>query len=212
MLQAALTQQAVPECRYDSLPTAYQSYDDWQGSLLDPIYKLEPFYQPPDLVPVSQAGFPSDHLVRQILIEDLRTLRQAALAAGHALVVLSAYRSYEYQERTFNYWLERLGETAALKSSARAGHSEHQLGTAVDFGTAGAAASWDMDDWAQTPAGAWLRENAWQYGFIMSYPKGQTAVTCYIYEPWHYRYMGSELTQAILESGLSLREWLWQQQ
>ena len=62
--------------------------------------------------------------------------------------------------------------------------------TTVDFRRYGGSAPWNYSDWGTTKAGAWLKANAWKYGFIMSYPKGKTAVTCYQYEPWHYRYVG----------------------
>ena len=92
---------------------------------------------------------------------------------------------------TFAYWVRVSGYAAALRSSARAGHSEHQLGTTLDFRSYGGSAPWNYADWGTTKAGAWLRNNAWRYGFVMSYPKGKTSVTCYAYEPWHYRYVGT---------------------
>jgi D-alanyl-D-alanine carboxypeptidase len=94
-------------------------------------------------------------------------------------------------------------------SSARAGHSEHQLGTALDFRSARGPDPWDLEDWGATPEGRWLAENAHRFGFVMSYPAGQESVTCYIYEPWHYRYVGREVAQEVMASGLTLREWLW---
>ena len=62
------------------------------------------------------------------------------------------------------------GYATALKESARAGHSEHQLGTTVDFRAYGGSAPWNYSDWGTTKAGAWLKANAWKYGFVMSYP------------------------------------------
>ena len=53
-----------------------------------------------------------------------------------------------------------------------------------------------MTDWATTKAGKWLGANAWKYGFIMSYPKGKTSLTCYMYEPWHFHYIGRARRQA----------------
>ena len=99
-----------------------------------------------------------------------------------------------------------------LKESARAGHSEHQLGTTVDFRGYGGSAPWNYTDWGTTKAGAWLKGNAWKYGFVMSYPKGKTSVTCYQYEPWHYRYVGRTRARTIRSSGLSLRQFLWREQ
>jgi D-alanyl-D-alanine carboxypeptidase len=106
-----------------------------------------------------------------------------------------------------------LGYDRALLSSARPGHSEHQLGVAIDFSTRSGEDPWTYRDFAtETRAGEWLSANAWKYGFIMSYPKGKTAKTCYAYEPWHYRYVGVAEAAAVHASGLTLREWLWQHQ
>jgi D-alanyl-D-alanine carboxypeptidase len=139
-------------------------------------------------------------------------MARAARAAGARLAVQSAFRSYSTQRSTFAYWSRVSGYAAALRSSARAGHSEHQLGTTVDFRSYGGSAPWYYSDWGNSRAGAWLKANAWKYGFVMSYPKGKITVTCYSYEPWHYRYVGRALAAKIRASGLTLREYLWRQQ
>ena len=54
-----------------------------------------------------------------------------------------------------------------------------------------------------------MKANAWKYGWVMSYPKGKTSVTCYQYEPWHYRYVGRAEAKAIHDSGLTTRQYLW---
>jgi zinc D-Ala-D-Ala carboxypeptidase len=205
-------QEPLPACNYDDVLTIYQDYEDWQLTLLDTIYKLPETYAPSDLVSAAEAGLAPDYKVRSLVIPDLTALVQAAKAAGVPLELQSAYRSYSYQERTFQYWVNKQGYESALQSSARPGHSEHQLGTAMDFRSAGGPAPWDLEDWATTPAGNWLAQHAWEYGFVMSYPPGKQDITCYIYEPWHYRYVGKEVAKAIKESGLTLREWLWQRQ
>ena len=102
---------------------------------------------------------------------------------------------------TFDYWVSVGGYEQALRTSARAGHSEHQLGTAIDVTSEGGAPPWEYADWATTPAGAWMAANAWRYGFVMSYPRGAYDVTCYDYEPWHYRYVGRDLAAEITASG-----------
>jgi len=63
-----------------------------------------------------------------------------------------------------------------------------------------------------TPAGAWMAEHAWEFGFVMSYPRGSFAQTCYDYESWHYRYVGRALAADIRASGLTPREFLWRLQ
>ncbi|HET8985955.1 MAG TPA: M15 family metallopeptidase, partial [Trueperaceae bacterium] len=110
---------------------------------------------------------------------------------------------------TFQYWVDRQGLDGATATSARAGHSEHQLGTALDLRSLNGPAAWDLEDWAITPEGEWVAANAWRYGFVMSYPRERLALTCYAYEPWHYRYFGRELAAQIQASGLTAREFLW---
>jgi zinc D-Ala-D-Ala carboxypeptidase len=194
-------------CSVADVLTPNTSFDDHAGTYLDWTYRLPADYVPLDLVSAT-SGKPADDarlLIRALAYEDLARLRAAALAAGHRLVVVSAYRSYAQQAQTFDYWTRVGGYDQALRTSARAGHSEHQLGTAIDFGD-GTAAPWEYADWAQTPTGSWLASRAADFGFVMSYPKGQTAVTCYAYEPWHYRYVGTDLAKTLVASGLSLRE------
>ena len=95
--------------------------------------------------------------------------------------------------------------------SARPGHSEHQLGTAIDFRSADdPTPPWELDDFADTAAGGWLHDHAWEYGFVLSYPKGEAAETCYAYEPWHYRYVGRDVAAAIHASGETPRRYLWE--
>ena len=203
---------ALPACRYADVTTKYTSTASWPLTLVDTIYRVSSSYVPP-LTSVSRAGFGGGFSVRPEVIADLSALRIAAAKAGGALGIVSAYRSYSTQVSTFNYWVSVGGYSAALLSSARAGHSEHQLGTAIDFNSAGGTAPWNLNDWATTSAGAWMKANAWKYGFVNSYPKGLSpSVTCYQYEPWHYRYVGRTEAAAIHASGLTPRAWLWAHQ
>ena len=203
---------ALPACRIDDTLTRYRTLADWPRSLLDLEFRLSSTYAPADLRSTADAGLNSGHAVRKGVIADLKAMASAARAAGARLSVQSAYRSYATQKSTFDYWVRLHGWDRAIKESARAGHSEHQLGTTIDFRSYGGDAPWNYTDWATTKAGKWLKSNAWKYGFIMSYPKGKTTVTCYMYEPWHYRYVGRDRAAAIRGSGLTLREYLWREQ
>ena len=203
---------ALPSCKVADVLTKYRSYGYWHRSLLDTYYRLGSSYAPGDLRSTSLAGLNSGYSVRGFVISNLKAMAAAARRAGARLVVQSAYRSYRTQRATFDYWVRVHGYATALKESARAGHSEHQLGTTLDFRAYGGSAPWNYTDWATTKAGAWLKANAWKYGFIMTYPKGKTAVTCYQYEPWHYRYVGKSRAAAVRASGLTLREYLWREQ
>jgi D-alanyl-D-alanine carboxypeptidase len=202
----------LPTCVYADDGTRYTRPAQWKKTLLDTNLMLTDAYEPPGLVALSRAGIEGNGLIRRIVVPDLEAMTADAKAAGNAIDVRSAHRSYQYQVGTFERWVDQVGEEEALSVSARPGHSEHQLGTTLDFGSAGnARAPWAFDDWAKTPAGKWLRENAWRYGFVMSYPKGARDESCYTYEPWHYRFLGRELAREVHESGLVPRRYLWEQ-
>lgn len=207
---AAAAGAPLPPCEVGDAPAPRAGYADYPFTVLDTLHALPADYAPPDLVPASEAGLDAEGLVRRVILEDLRALVAAAAANGTPIELQSAYRSHAYQERTFRYWVERDGYDYALRSSARAGHSEHQLGTAIDVRSAGGRAPWELEDWAATPAGAWMAANAWRYGFTMSYPAGLEPLTCYVYEPWHYRYVGRDVARRVRESGAPLRAWLWE--
>jgi D-alanyl-D-alanine carboxypeptidase len=203
---------SLPSCRVADTMTAQATYAAWDRTVLDTTYRLKSTYAPGDLRSTANAGLTSGYRVRAIVIVDLRAMATAARKAGARLAIQSAYRSYSTQRVTFAYWTRLSGLEAALDASARPGHSEHQLGTALDFRSYGGGAPWNLSDWAKTKAGAWLKNNAWRYGFVMSYPKGKSSVTCYTYEPWHYRYVGRAVAAKVRASGLTLREYLWRQQ
>jgi D-alanyl-D-alanine carboxypeptidase len=198
----------LPACRYDDIMTTPRSYDAWATTLVDTILRVPRSYVPPDLVSVASAGLAGHGKVRAVMIGDLTAMAAAAAAAGNALGVESAYRSYDDQVATFAHWVDVDGYAGALQVSARPGHSEHQLGLAIDFRSDPPNATLS-GSWGQTPAGRWMREHAWEYGFIRSYQAHQQAISCYASEPWHYRYVGPDLAAAIHASGLTTREYLW---
>lgn len=128
-------------------------------------------------------------------------LQNAMAAEGMSLWVASGYRSYDYQAGLYRKYVNRDGKAAADRYSARAGYSEHQTGLAFDVNQVD-------DSFASTPQAKWLAEHAWEYGFIIRYPKGKEGVTGYQYEPWHLRYLGTETAKAVYNSGLCLEEYL----
>jgi D-alanyl-D-alanine carboxypeptidase len=207
---AAAATPPLPECRYLDRLTRYRDPSQWRRTLLDTNLRVGRSYAPDDLVSVSRAGIAGSGRVRELMIDDLRALASAARAAGHGIAVRSAYRSFQTQKAVFNDWVDRLGYERALEVSARAGHSEHQLGTTIDFRSASSTrAPWDYADWGATGPGRWMRSNAWRYGFVMSYPRGRKSVSCYAYEPWHFRYVGRRLARRVHEQDIVLRRFLW---
>ena len=179
-------------------------------TVLDRSYALPASYVPPDLVPAAEAGIggsSGSKLVRAPMIEDLAALHAASLDAGLVLIIDSGYRSYANQAATFDSWASRLGDAGARVRSARPGHSEHQLGTAIDVTSPGWVGR--FGDWGrETAEGAWLAAHGWEFGFVLSYPAGSEAATCFSYEPWHYRWIGRAAAADHRASGLALRTFL----
>jgi LAS superfamily LD-carboxypeptidase LdcB len=198
-----------PDCRYDDVLTSRRSYSKHAVTLLDTIYKVGSSYAPSDLRDTGKYSLNSGYLVRSIIGSDLSAMATAARAAGAPIQVVSGYRSYAQQKATFDYWVSVSGYQQALLTSARPGHSEHQLGTTIDVTSRGGAAPWSYADWGTTAAGAWMTKHAWKHGFLMTYPKGKTSLSCYSYEPWHYRYVGKPIAAAVRASGMTLREAIW---
>ena len=179
---------------------------DWARVVIDTGHGLAPDFVPTDLVSVSQAGFTNADQVRAFVIPDLAAMRVAAERAGSPLRVVSAYRSYSYQEQLFQQRADEVGEAEASLRTARPGHSEHQLGTAIDLLDPDAA---DLTPaFAGTAQGRWVAAHAYEYGFVLSYPEGERDNTCYDYEPWHFRYVGRDVAKAIHDSDLTARQWM----
>lgn len=183
--------------------------------LVNKQYKLPSNYAPSDLVNICETVtnlrcvHHSNHLLRSIVVDDLQDLVNDAASDGIDLSVRSAYRSYNTQVATYNHWLSVNGGNVAAtdRVSARAGHSQHQLGTTIDFSTS------EINDglggtFATTQASRWLAENAIKYGFALSYPQGYESTTGYSYESWHYRYIGKEYAQDMVSSGMILELYL----
>jgi D-alanyl-D-alanine carboxypeptidase len=203
----------VPECRLDNITTVPHDYDSWSTTLVDWLLKVSRRYEPPDLVPVSDAGIAGPGVIRAVAIDDLRAMARAAARNGTPIAVNSPYRSYADQVASFNGWVNVDGYDDAITYSQRPGHSEHQLGLTIDFMTLGGGSAL-QGDWATDPSGAWMAENAWKYGWLMSYPLGDNGElfnqrTCFHYEPWHYRYLGRAMARKVHNSGLTIREYLW---
>jgi zinc D-Ala-D-Ala carboxypeptidase len=197
---------SVPACTTGSDPVTSDPVANWAGVVVDTRRALPESFVPPDLVSVGEAGFTNQDQVRQFVIPDLAALRQAAEAAGTPIVVASAYRSFSYQQALFDEKVAQAGEAEAVLRTARPGHSEHQLGTAIDVLTpAGGELTLDF---ASTPQGVWIAAHSWEYGFVLSYPPDSKDRTCYEYEPWHLRYVGRERAAAIHAAGVTPREWL----
>jgi D-alanyl-D-alanine carboxypeptidase len=124
------------------------------------------------------------------------------------LILNSGFRTYKTQQALYDRTRDARGLAVAEKLSARPGHSEHQLGLAADFSARGQGCV-ILTCFGNTEAGRWLEENAPEYGFILRYPKGYRAITGFQYEPWHFRYVGTELSQEMHIKGIKTLEKFW---
>lgn len=155
---------------------------------VDKRHSLDQDYVPPDLVDIGSLGLPVRRpgmRLRALVVPALASLVAAARRDGVELVISSAFRSWQFQRQLFSFYARRDGLRRAEHFSARAGHSQHQLGTTVDF--------WDVTNaFAERPEGRWMMANAWRFGFSLSYPDGHQERTGYQWESWHWRYVGYE--------------------
>ncbi|PJI86755.1 D-alanyl-D-alanine carboxypeptidase [Luteimicrobium subarcticum] len=185
-------------------PTFTAAQLDDPTSTLVVVDKQRPFH-PKDWAPADlvRVGTGSEQL-RPEAATALGHLFAAAKKAGKPLVVHSAYRSYPVQVSTYEGWVAKFGKKSADAQSARPGYSEHQSGLALDVLDAGSCGA--LSCFGTTPQAAWLGANAWRYGFVVRYPKGEQAVTGYVYEPWHIRYVGTAVAKGMHDSGETVLE------
>jgi len=159
--------------------------EEWALVLVDKEHNLPEEYVPADLVALQDYPLSLNRNTLQlsrVCMPDVLAMTEAARAEGIELVFSSTYRSYNYQDTLYTNYSARYGQEEADRFSARPGTSQHQLGTAVDFGSI-------TPEFGDTLQGRWLYEHAWEYGFSLSYPEGMEDVTGYMFESWHYRYI-----------------------
>jgi zinc D-Ala-D-Ala carboxypeptidase len=134
--------------------------------------------------------------------------QRAAKKAGYSMTAFSTYRSFTYQQTLYNRYVAQDGKKAADRYSARPGYSEHQTGLAFDIGNPTQTKHYASQSFGTTATGKWAAKTAHRYGFIMRYPKGKTHITGYMYEPWHFRYVGKSRATKIYNKQLTLEQYL----
>ena len=155
-----------------------------------------------DLVNVDKPYSTSnDILVRKIMYDNLIKMIDAAKKDNITLYVVSGYRTYSKQSSLFETSKNKNGLNHALMYSAKPGHSEHELGLAVDLNTTN-------NGFEKTKEYAWLKQNAYKYGFILRYPKDKEFITGFAFEPWHYRYVGVDVATKIYEENITFEEYV----
>lgn len=187
-------------------------------ALVNHEYSLSPDYRPDDLVLLGDTfpsavtrGYPTQ--VRSVIIAPLQEMIAAMHTEELRPFIVSGFRGYYDQSAARQKWAEQFPEWAH-NISARPGHSEHQLGTTVDFSTPDLPAMVGEEfiefhpAFASSREGQWLAEHAHEYGFTMSYPDDRYEATGFNYEPWHFRFVGIELSMWLHENELTISEYL----
>lgn len=161
------------------------------------VYFLNEHYMPEGLTIIDEEYDLIDG--KQVSVHEhmwpfLKDMLEDALDDGFEIMVLSGYRSFNDQGTLKQVYTQRYG-VGANQFSADQGYSEHQLGTAIDFTTKNGGT--DLSQFGESEAYAWLKEHAHKYGFVLSYPENNEY---YVYEPWHWRFVGKELADYLHDS------------
>lgn len=170
--------------------------------LVNKYYYLDNNYTPKNLVNVSSKH--GTGKLKKEVYEAFKLMYNDAAKNNLYLYISSPYRSYNRQNVLYNTYVKKDGESKADTYSARPGYSEHQTGLAFDLGT---AENHDINEFVESKEFKWMKNNAHKYGFILRYPYGKKYITGYIYEPWHYRYVGIDAATYIYNNNITFEEY-----
>jgi len=168
------------------------------------VFFLNEHYEPPRLTEVPdiyEYDESRHHKVHASVWPFLQNMLSAGKNAGKELYIYSAYRSFEEQRALKGIYSITYGEGTANQFSADQGYSEHQLGTTIDLITTGISGT--LDGFDATDDFVWLKNNAYRYGFVLSYPEGNAD---YVFEPWHWRFVGVPLATYLYNNRLTFYE------
>lgn len=191
----------------DEFYTNTEKTDDTLGKfvLLNKHYYADGNYRGQNLIDVDKQYnlYNTSFKLSEECYEAFLKMYNDAKEQGYAFKINSAYRSYETQIKIYQGWVNKDGVALADTYSARAGFSEHQTGYAFDVRDY----PFTNDDYSKTKSFTWVSENAYKYGFIIRFPKDKEYITGYQYEPWHYRYCGTECATYIHDNDITFEEY-----
>lgn len=191
----------------DEFYTNTEKTDDTLGKfvLLNKHYYTDGNYRGQNLIDVDKQYnlYNTSFKLSEECYEAFLKMYNDAKEQGYAFKINSAYRSYETQIKIYQGWVNKDGVALADTYSARAGFSEHQTGYAFDVRDY----PFTNDDYSKTKSFTWVSENAYKYGFIIRFPKDKEYITGYQYEPWHYRYCGTECATYIHDNDITFEEY-----
>ena len=172
--------------------------------LVNKYYYLDENYIPNDLEELNLEYSREGMKLVNIAKKAFEKLHKEAKKDNMNIIVMSSYRSYEYQETLYNNYVKKDGKENADTYSARPGFSEHQTGLAVDVYNQKTS----YTEFENTKEFTWMQNNAYKYGFILRFPKDKENETGYQYESWHYRYVGIDIAKYIHDKNITLEEYI----
>lgn len=164
--------------------------------LVNKYLKLSKDYVPNDLEEIKSEYFINGNQNTRMLRKEAKImferLSHDSIKNKTPVYGQSGYRSYDKQETLYKNAIKQNGKEQADSDTARPGHSEHQTGLTIDVSS---TKSGNMLNFENTPSFKWMQNNAYKYGFILRYPKGKENIHGFIYESWHYRYVGIKVAK-----------------
>ncbi len=189
-------------------PTPKKDYEDMLLLNIGQIIGLPDMtYIPKDLRPIKTGSSTKNICLIKEARDAFELMAENAILDEYTIKGSSGFRSYEYQKLLLENAIKS-GKNNASVSIAKAGHSEHQLGTAVDITGKSVGYSSADDSFLNSVESVWLEQNAYKYGFVMSYPLDKENITGYRHEPWHYRYVGKDEAKKVRNRNITLTEYL----
>ncbi len=190
----------------------YKFYDDSSKAdtskgmytLVNKFYYLSNDFVPDNLVNVTGIYARDNAQLNSTAYENFIKMADDARKEGLTLKITTGYRSYNFQATLYNNYVKIDGVKEADTYSARPGYSEHQLGYSADLTN---DKNVSFSEFEYTDEYNWLKNNCYKYGFIMRYPKDKEYLTGYIFEAWHYRYVGVDIATYIYENNITYEEY-----
>lgn len=209
-LPAQIAQEPIASSTSPGSPAQAADKDTWELLLVNAEHPLPEDFQVPELTALR-----GEHAIDSRAYPALQQMMDDCRAAGLEPTICSSYRTRDKQEELFEKKLDTLlqqgyspeeAEREAARWVACPGTSEHETALAVDI----VDAAYQILDQQQeqTPVQQWLMTHCAEYGFILRYSTDKSDLTGIGYEPWHYRYVGTEAAEAITEQHLCLEEYL----
>ena len=171
--------------------------------LVNKHYYLEDNFVPENLEKINNNYSLNNMKLVNVAKEAFEEMAKEAKKEKLNIIAMSTYRSYDYQVNLYNRYVRTDGKEAADTYSGRPGHSEHQTGLAVDVYNG----KENYTNFEKTKEFIWMQEHAHEFGFILRFPKDKENETGYVYESWHYRYVGKDIAKYIKEHNISFEEY-----